>query len=507
MAPKAQALFSQIPPKSTGPRKSVLVIDHGSNKSGVIPAGFEDMESNAISPIIISPNGDMVIEYADPSSDKGSMLWQVSHDLLITKSIYFKNLLHPQKFSEGAKFAQQLKTIHASLESKPHASLKGSPNRVTLPVVVINPNSTIRLCGADILGLFLKVLCLESMDDPVRELFEDALKIESTSVIAKVIQIADSLNSPEALGRLLRSSGYQYGKKGSVSFSSFSPQLLNMSEDRIRQIILISSTLQNYDITRVMTHTLILLGSKYWHHGPHLPDDDYLAWQYLPERVEEELYYRRQCIMATIVDLQAYFLRAYGVLENVNTKPTPQFQCKAGLANGSQCDVFQAGQLVRFFIMRSKSVFLGSNLIDPEFTFNPGNEGSESQINQSDLFDSCDIISTLKTLKEYPDYHVDPNHGSCGIKRRITPIIPYIENMLLHPMSLVGVDYGKWREPSTHQATQWKTTTRAHCVEIGQSGFAIQNAENGPWRNLMAMGRDDTTCRLVFTARQHKWEV
>lgn len=286
MASKSPGSFSQIPPKATGPWKSSLAIDHGLNASGVIPAGPEDAESSAISPIIISPNGDLIIEYADPSPTKGSVFWQVSRDMLVRKCSYFRALLDINKFSEGANLAQQLKYIESSTQSKPALILKDSPAQVTLPVIGITANSATSLYGADVLGLFLKVLCLESMGDSVRDLFSGALKLEPPSVVARLIQVADSFNAPDVLESVLRSIGYQYGKKGRSSLCSFSTALLKINEDRLRQIALISKVLKDYDVTRAMTHTLILLGSKYWHHGPHLPDLDYLLWQYLPDNIE-----------------------------------------------------------------------------------------------------------------------------------------------------------------------------------------------------------------------------
>lgn len=286
MASKSPGSFSQIPPKATGPWKSSLAIDHGLNVSGVIPAGSDDAESSAISPIIISPSGDLIIEYADPSPTKGSVFWQVSLDMLVRKCGYFRALLDLNKFSEGANLAQQLKYIEASTESKPALILKDSPAQVTLPVIGITANPTTSLYGADVLGLFLKILCLESMDDSVRNLFTNALKLEPPSVIARLIQVADSFNAPDILESVLLSVGYQYGKKGRSSLCSFSTALLKINEDRLRQIALISKVLKDYDVTRVMTHTLILLGSKYWHNGPHPPNRDFLLWQYLPDKIE-----------------------------------------------------------------------------------------------------------------------------------------------------------------------------------------------------------------------------
>ncbi|KAJ5649084.1 uncharacterized protein N7484_002807 [Penicillium longicatenatum] len=513
--------FSEIPPKATGPWKSSLLIDHGLNASGVIPAGSEDLESSAISPIIISPKGDLILEYVDPSSRKGSAFWQVSLDMLVRKCSYFRALLDLNKFSEGANLAQQLKAIEASTRSKPVLILRDSPGQVILPVIGITANSTTSLYGADVLGLFLKIICLESMDESVRNIFINALKLEPPSVVAGLVQVADSFNAPDVLESVLRSVGYQYGKKGRSSLCSFSTALLKINEDRLRQIALISKVLKDYDVTRVMTHTLILLGSKYWHNGPHLPKHDFLLWQYLPDQIEEELYYRRRCIMATIADLQSHFLRAYGVLEDVHPQPsvpaqrsmamafaTPHkrhFQCRAGLSNGSECDIFQVGQLIRFFVMRSKTVFLGSNLIDPEFTIDPGSQGEDGQKNKSDLFDLSDIITILTTLKEFPDYQVDANHGSCGIKRRIIPIIPCIENFLLNPKSLIGLDYGRWFDENTRRATEWKTTPKAYCVDIRQSIlYAVHESGKGPHRILPPASRD---ARLLFTAHKRNWEA
>ncbi|KAJ5259452.1 hypothetical protein N7478_012433 [Penicillium angulare] len=518
MASEPLDVSSQIPQKASGPKKSSLMIDHGSNGN---QGGAEAASNGLAFPRIVSPNGDLIIEHTDPSSTAANMSWQVSSKMLIEKSPYFRAMLDPVKFAEGRQLAQQIEALNINLNSHSefNAETTEDSDQISLPVVYITANTVTKLCGPDVLGLFIKVLCLDCMDDHVKQSFQNALKIESPSTIAKLIHIADAFNSLDQIKAILRSIDYQYGKKGRASVSRFSTVLLKMKEDRIRQIILISKTIQNPIVTRVFTHVLVIAGSRFWRNAPEPPSGEYLQWHYLPSNVEEELYYRRQCVMNTITDLHAYFLRAYGALEDTDPNPAPprsslgaafstssqtrHFQCRAGLANASQCDMFQLGQMVRFFTMRSKTAFVGSNLTDPDFSLDPSSEDGDIEI-QDHSPASSDVITTITSLRQYPDYQIDAHHGSCGVRRRLLPIIPCIEKYLLDSQGLLGIDYVIWSNIDARHSAQWIGSRKTHSVDVRQAQIVSISAHRGEPKSRRWV---DRYAEALFTAKSRNWEA
>ncbi|KAJ5614622.1 hypothetical protein N7528_008276 [Penicillium herquei] len=511
-------LISQHRQRTKRTKQSCLSIDHGSQLYTSPLEGPINTTSEPNTAKIISPNGDLIIEHTDTSATTGKIAWQVSVTSLTENSRYFEAMLDPEKFSEGRSLAQQLQALKIKAESHSGSNLD-SVHGISLPVIQLSENPVVKLCGTDILGLFLKVLCLESMDDTTNSLFQEALKIETPATIARLIQVADSFNSTDRVAHVLRLVKYQYGPKGKMSISRFDAALVDMKEDRIRQIIFISKLLTDDIITRVMTHTLLILGSRFWINAPEGPDVDSFYWNYLSDNVEEELYYRRQCVMNTITDLQAHFMRAYGVLEDPNSKPTPapnrmlgaafstsvqttQFQCRGGMGNASQCDTFQLGQMIRFFTMRSKTVFLGSNIIDPEFNLEPlGNDyeiDSKQQVPASES-----ITSILSTLRQYPDYQVDSYHGSCGVRRRLLPIIPCIEKYLLDSQALLGVDYKTWSSPNTRHDAEWIGGGKLHTVDIRQGTIGAISLSG----KLLRFSSSSQIAQSLFTAKSRNWEA
>jgi hypothetical protein len=142
------------------------------------------------------------------------------------------------------------------------------------------------MCGEDAIELFLKIICLDSFDEAERVVFEDDLKTQSTSLVARMIDLADSLNSPRAVQDVLQKIGYSYGKTKPALLARFNSTLLSMKEDRIRQIIFISAFLDDSRLTRIMTHALLVVGSRFWTNGLYGPEEESLRWKCLPNGLE-----------------------------------------------------------------------------------------------------------------------------------------------------------------------------------------------------------------------------
>ena len=285
---------------------------------------FSDDSQPAVN--IISSNGDVIIEYLDrdhvPSaSSSGPMSgrrWLVASEDLTQNSPYFRALLDPNKFSEGRQFMKQKtdwsrKTAAAGNmtdDENAHISLHGLPT-LSLPV-----DQFLQKLGVDAIELFLRILSFQSLgDDEEKQKFNAEVKLLPPSLVARLVEIADAFNSPQVVRERLRISGYTFGK-GRVSLSRFSDSLLKMSEDRIRQIIYIARFLGELSVFQVLTHTLLVAGSRYWVNGIEAPiSDDVFRWIYLTDGLEG----KSQLTLSSVIWLADYaFQKNYTLDGNVS---------------------------------------------------------------------------------------------------------------------------------------------------------------------------------------------
>ena len=243
----------------------------------------DHQENNKKSPIrVLSANGDLTLEYiapGDSSSSPTRRKWQVASEHLTSRSPYFQALLDPTKFSEGRQFSAQKLAWN---ETK----IPGSTSQHALPTVRLPSVHSTSVCGEDAIELFLKILCLDSLDEAERTVFENELKTQSTSLVARMIDLAESMNSPSVVQDVLLRIEYLYGKTKPALLARFNTAMLSMKEDRIRQIIFISAFLNDSKLTRIMTHALLVVGSRYWVNGLDAPEEESLRWKYLPNGLE-----------------------------------------------------------------------------------------------------------------------------------------------------------------------------------------------------------------------------
>ena len=231
---------------------------------------------------VISVNGDLILEYiapGDSSSSSTKRKWQVASERLTSHSPYFQALLDPTKFSEGRQFSAQKQAWNESQTPDP-------ASQHALPTVRLPSVRSTSMCGEDAIELFLRISCLDSLDENERAAFENELKTQSTSLVARMIDLADSLNSPRVVQDVLQRIGYLYGKSKTALHARFNSALLSMKEDRIRQIIFISAFLNDSRLTRIMTHALLVVGSRFWINGLDAPEEESLRWKYLPNGLE-----------------------------------------------------------------------------------------------------------------------------------------------------------------------------------------------------------------------------
>ncbi|KAL3708296.1 hypothetical protein TMatcc_006280 [Talaromyces marneffei ATCC 18224] len=507
--------------------------------------------------------GDAILEYVDTDSRKTvtHYRWQVSSDRLRENSPFFSALLDPNKFSEGRRFVES-KTGSKGSSTTRVGDEPTTESTQRLPLVGLNLTRLTGKHRIESLELFLKAL-LSAYDLDLSAKMGIEIAHQSVPVIAGLVEISDLFSSSDVISDALRHANYRPSIKGIQSLEVFSSSLLKLSDERLRQIIYIAMFTQHDTIFRVASHALVLTGSVRWSDGGiGLNKYGKHRWSYLDTGIEEELYYRRQCIMNTITDLQAHFLRAYGALEDdvERSKPQPKhnmlmtavssnakpFQCRWGFDNSKACDSFHLGEMVRFFTMRSKTIFLGSTLIDPgyengsEEEDDDDDDGEDEQNNvkkssgtersqpQDEAVDrtanvaSSDILSITSSLRQIPDYQIDTNHTGCGIRRRLLPVLDCIDGFIGHRRALIGLtDVTVWK--SSTRATQRKTNLdswrssgllRAEEVDIrgAKIPFAVVLDKNGTAVapsttsavNVIHQHREEA--RFFFTAKKRNWE-
>lgn len=330
--PKPKANSANAPPPSTSSSEELL--KSTSKKKNVkldeVPepphSSANDSSRRRGDPVnVISSNGDVIIEYNDrdgigfgnalPTASSDSMRgyrWLVASEDLTKNSPYFRALLDPNKFSEGRQFMKQKtdwcrktaataaageqkqktnnkKKNSAKCLSSPPPSHKEKDYLLNdLPTLSLPVDESTSKLGVDAIELFLRVLSFHSLNDEKKKRdFNTEIKLLPPSLVARLVEIADAFNSPQAVREALKRSGYAYGK-GRVPVSKFNQSLLKMSEDRIRQIIYIAHFLEQSSVLQVLTHTLLVVGSRYWVNGVEPPDPDIstFPWLYFMDGLE-----------------------------------------------------------------------------------------------------------------------------------------------------------------------------------------------------------------------------
>ncbi|KAL2858118.1 hypothetical protein BJX68DRAFT_160810 [Aspergillus pseudodeflectus] len=480
---------------------------------------------------VIAESGDIFLEYESPTTGVNGLAsyrWRVDSESLMQSSPYFCALLDPNKFSEGKHLMRQRELYSQGLDSWKHGGNFDSSDYAhvqdyALPTIRLPNNHPSYCSGLDTIELFLRILSYHSFNEEEQESFSAEIRGQRPSSIAKLIELADAYNSTQAVYDTLGRCNYTLGRP-KLPLTKFNSSVLRLSEDRIRQSIFVASFVNERTIFQILTHALIVSGSKFWVSGIEGPDPDTPKWQYLPDGLEEELYYRRQCVLNTITDLQAHFLRVFGAIEEhtVPTKPnipnqqTKPYQCRCGLGNSSACDAFHLGQMTRFFALRTKTIFLGSTLIDPDF--NPDVDENENPATAETLSSErslppADITALISSLKQCPDYQIDSNHTACGIRRRFLPSLDCIEGFVGDERGLLGVNMRYWRRgeappggpwPQIHGSWANRAHRRALAIDIRLSRISgVPNMSRG----MPAAELREEDARLLFTAKKRNWEA
>ncbi|RYO86282.1 hypothetical protein DL766_003319 [Monosporascus sp. MC13-8B] len=261
------------------------------------------------------------------------------------------------------------------------------------------------------------------------------------------------------------------------------------TEEALRQKILVSWLLDLPIRFQNATRELIMNGSRRWSAFAEDEDESLDAsWWYLPDGLEQELQYRRHCILNTIASIQRHFLSLYASRSGGR-------QCKLGYDSSAACDSYQLGEMLKF--LTHKNLLF---LVD----FSPRS-----------LFDTvpdCALVPVivengglLATLRQCPGYQVDKHHSNCGLRTRLLPILDFVQGLL--SAGSVPVAAPAWRRDRA--AAAWmppETDDGGAARDSDPRPFCFTRLMLGDQRLRFenALGADKFA-REVFTASSWNW--
>lgn len=368
----------------------------------------DEQQQSAESPIIdIDAHGDLVLYISHrtiSTSTKHDRSFRVASTLLKAKSRYFAGLLQG-RFGESA----QIETRRAELV-KQYGSLDHAP-AAELPVVHIEDVGRISAVKSieALLTDFLHML--HDMDTP---------PLPPVGNMANLAIVADRFDALEAVRAYVRRKKMLRAIDGKTTAKVDNA----LSEEKVRQRLLVAILLEYPPWFEKYSCRMMLKG---W--VDREIDEDSPLWFDLPARVEDELSYRRSCVLETMQSLQHHFLKLYSSRER---------QCRLGYDNSSQCDSFQLGEMIRFFSRVGFLQLRGTFLDDAE---------------PLEPFQG-DLHALIDTLRQVPEYQIDSNHSHCGIRTRLVPLLDVINECLLH----VGVCQECWS--SAREEHRWLDSKR-----------------------------------------------
>ncbi|KAI1174545.1 hypothetical protein F4777DRAFT_379431 [Nemania sp. FL0916] len=270
---------------------------------------------------------------------------------------------------------------------------------------------------------------------------------------------------------------------GTASFNSMS----RASENVLRQKILVSWLLNQPTKFQAATRELIMNGSCLWSLFGEGEEDETTTWWYLQDGLEQELQYRRNCILNTLASIPRHFLVLYTSVRGMR-------QCKLGYDSSVACDSYQLGEMFKF--LTNKGLFF---LAD----FSPK---SLDGLSDATLLP---VDGVLAALRQCPAYQIDKNHTNCGLRTRLLPLLDFLQGLL--SANSIPISQPAWKN---HRAAHsWMPVEDKEAVtrvngggEEGERPFRFTRSLAGDQRLRFenAMGADQFA-RDVFTATSWDW--
>ncbi|KAK3651658.1 hypothetical protein LTR56_005466 [Elasticomyces elasticus] len=379
-----------------GPRKSMSNGRSSAVDSALGALGIDD-ESMVVP---IATHGDLVLQIEhEIAGSSAHASFRVSASALKQSSRYFERLLQSGRFGEGVRVEALHKTLkeqYRSMDKVPVAEL---------PVVQVQDvgrtsaiKSLTSLC-ADLLHI------LHGQDIQTNPLVSN---LANLSIVADRFDALHFVGAHIARKKFLRTIDGKTTAKAEAA----------LSEEKVRQRLLVAVMLDHRPWIERYSARLIIKG---WVGGE--ADLSTPLWWDLPSRIEEELAYRRECVLETIQSIQSYFLGLYTSRER---------RCKLGYDSSTQCDSYQLGEMIRFFV-RNGTLKLQGGVVD--------NDESSEQF-------TGDATVLLESLRQVPEYQIDRHHSHCGIRTQILPLLDLLGECLLR----VGICGDCWTDSRAQYA-------------------------------------------------------
>ncbi|PTB67555.1 hypothetical protein BBK36DRAFT_1135068 [Trichoderma citrinoviride] len=396
---------------------------------------------------------------------KVRVAYRVSQAALKKHSKYFDNLLSNSSFREAGLIAEAHKKL-AARQIKP-----AEADAADLPwITITDDDEATKAAGRE-----------HAFEDMLRIMHQKPPKMTRVTLqdAATIAILADRF---DCITLVARSSlnGVRWPVTTTKPYTDESGRYTD-AEEVLRQKVLVSLLLGNGMRLHQAARELITRGSRLWSEFQYRDETLTAAWWHLPDGIEEELQYRRQCVLNTIASAQRHFLDLYCSKER---------QCKLGYDSSVACDSFQLGQMVKF--LTSKNLLF---LVD----YTP------ASLERVPDAATVNIDDLLATLKQCPNYQVDKNHTNCGLRTRLEPIVDYIRAMLsASGTSIAHADWKKRRSEvswtmlrdgqgtgDTHEDSRTFVFTRS-----------VANDQRLRYENAMYT---DRLSRSLFTASSWDW--
>ena len=339
--------------------------------------------------IQVAAHGDLVLRIShETGTNQAVHHFRVGSSILKHKSKYFESLLG-LGFREATVIEQKHKVL---LERYPGFLDVPASELPLLSIEDIGRTGTVKAIDALLTDFFAILHAKDtSVSPPVANL-------ANLAIVADRFDCLEAVKSYVQRKKVIRALDGKTTPKTDAA----------LSEEKVRQRLLVAILLDYPPWTEKYSARLITKG---WVGKDENADLTFALWWDLPLRIEEELAFRRACILETIQSLQTHFLTLYTARER---------QCKLFYDSSGQCDSFQLGEMVKFF-MRVGTLQLQGSLTPDKKTSNNAYEG--------------DLYALLDKLRRVPEYQIDRFHTHCGIRTRLVPLLDLVQECL----GLVGI--------------------------------------------------------------------
>lgn len=393
--------------------------------------------------VTISEHGDLLLLISHKSvHGVQEVRLRVSCKALSATSRYFERALSNDRFGEAIRV------------SETHARLRSVYGDASLAPVAELPVLSIEHVG--------RISSVKSISALLTDFFHILHRTSSQSVLP-ITNLANLAIVADRFDALSITSEHFHRKKAfqAIDGKTKEKQDAALSIERIRQRLLAGLLLDHSPWTEKYSTRLVTRARE--QHD--MIDSDALWWD-LPGRIDEEIEFRRECALRTIQDLQAGFLNRY--CSRVR-------QCRLGYDSSAQCDSFQLGEMVKFFV-RNGTLKLQGALDLPE---------ADGQIYQGDLF------VLIEQLRQVPEYQIDQNHSHCGIRTRLIPAL----SAIAHALSNIGICGQCWH--ADRDCHSWLMTKRP---------LQWQHGQRVPFSASTPHQRRHELVRCLFMADERVWD-